>query len=675
MNVLRSVRGPADLKRLGADQLVQLAAEIRGSLVTTVSRTGGHLGPNLGVVELTIALHRVFDSPRDTLIWDTGHQAYVHKLLTGRQDGWDQLKKTDGLSGYPCRAESEHDHVENSHASTSLSWADGLARAYALTGQRRHVVAVIGDGALTGGMAWEALNNIAAGRRPGAADTAGRRPGAGDTVGRTGADGAAGPDRNVIIVVNDNGRSYAPTIGGLADRLASLRLQPGYERVLEAGKHTLSRTPVVGRAVYAGLHALKAGIKDAISPQELFSDLGLKYFGPVDGHDIAAMESALRRARRFGGPVIVHAVTRKGNGYLPAENDEAEQMHSPAAFDPETGLPTGPAQRGWTSVFAEEMVELGARRPDVVAITAAMLGPTGLAPFAAAHPDRCFDVGIAEQHALTSAAGLAMGGLHPVVAIYSTFLNRAFDQLLMDVALHGQAVTLVLDRAGVTGNDGPSHNGMWDLSILGVVPGIRVAAPRDAVTLREELAEAVAVDDGPTVLRFPKGAVIDSVPAVRRIDGVDVLREPVAATTGDEPAVLVVCVGVFGELGLAVADRLTRQGVSVTVVDPRWVLPVPEALVGLARTHDLVVTVADGGRHGGFGSALADALRAAECDVPMRDLALPQAFLDHGSRPDVLAAAGLTAQDVARRITEWAAALSGARAVRSAAPSSSEQAL
>ena len=671
MNVLRSVRSPADLKRLGAGQLAQLAAEIRSALVTTVSRTGGHLGPNLGVVELTIALHRVFDSPRDTLIWDTGHQAYVHKLLTGRQDGWEQLKKAGGLSGYPCRAESEHDHVENSHASTSLSWADGLARAYALTKQRRHVVAVIGDGALTGGMAWEALNNIAAGRRPGAEGAAGRRAGAEGAAGRPGTEGTVGTDRNIVIVVNDNGRSYAPTIGGLADRLASLRFQPGYERVLEAGKYTLFRTPMVGRAVYSGLHALKVGIKDAISPQELFSDLGLKYFGPVDGHDIAAMESALRRARHFGGPVIVHAVTRKGNGYLPAENDAAEQMHSPAAFDPETGLPTGPAQRGWTSVFAEEMVELGARRADVVAITAAMLGPTGLAPFATAYPDRCFDVGIAEQHALTSAAGLAMGGLHPVVAIYSTFLNRAFDQLLMDVALHGQAVTLVLDRAGVTGNDGPSHNGMWDLSILGVVPGIRVAAPRDAVTLREELAEAVAVDDGPTVLRFPKGAVIDSVPAVRRIDGVDVLREPpAAATVNDEPAVLMVCVGVFGELGLAVADRLTRQGVSVTVVDPRWVLPVPEAVVGLARAHDLIVTVADGGRHGGFGSALSDALRVAECDVPMRDLALPQAFLDHGSRPEVLASVGLTAQDVARRITEWAAALPGSRAVSLVPPSS-----
>ena len=633
MTVLRTIRGPADVKRLDAAQLGALAAEIRAMLVSTVARTGGHLGPNLGVVELTIAVHRVFDSPRDTLIWDTGHQAYVHKLLTGRHEGWERLKKTSGLSGYPSRAESAHDHVENSHASTSLSWADGLARAYALTGQQRHVVAVIGDGALTGGMAWEALNNIASGR-----------------------------DRNIVIVVNDNGRSYAPTIGGLADKLASLRLQPGYERVLEAGKHTLIHTPVVGRTVYAGLHALKAGMKDALSPQKLFADLGLKYFGPVDGHDVAAMESALRRARNFGGPVIVHAVTRKGNGYRPAENDLAEQMHSPAAFDPETGLPTGPPQVGWTTVFAEEMVALGTLREDVVAITAAMLGPTGLAPFATAYPERCFDVGIAEQHALTSAAGLAMGGLHPVVAVYSTFLNRAFDQLLMDVALHRQAVTLVLDRAGVTGNDGPSHNGMWDLSILGVVPGIRVAAPRDAGTLREELAEAVAVSEGPTALRFPKGAVIESVPAVRRVDGVDVLREP--APSGDVPddvRVLLVCVGAFGELGVAAVARLAQQGVAVTVVDPRWVLPVPAALVDLARAHDLVVTVADSGRHGGFGSALADALRGAECDVPQRDVALPQEFLEHGNRADVLAAVGLTAQDVARRVTEWAAALPGSR--------------
>jgi 1-deoxy-D-xylulose-5-phosphate synthase len=407
-------------------------------------------------------------------------------------------------------------------------------------------------------------------------------------------------------------------------------------------------------------------VKDALSPQELFADLGLKYFGPVDGHDTAAMESALRRAKQFGGPVIVHAVTRKGCGYAPAENDVAEQMHSPAAFDPETGRPTGPTPVGWTSVFAEEMVALGRARQDVVAITAAMLGPTGLAPFAEAFPDRCFDVGIAEQHALTSAAGLAAGGLHPVVAIYSTFLNRAFDQLLMDVALHRKAVTPVLDRAGVTGNDGPSHNGMWDLSILGVVPGMRVAAPRDAETLREELAEAVTVDDGPTALRFPKGAVIGSVPAVRRIGGVDVLREPDLdeVPMGDSagPQVLLVCVGAFAELGVAAAERLAAQGVAVTVVDPRWVLPVPDALVGLAAGHQLVVTVSDSGRHGGFGSALSDALRTAECDVPLRDVALPQEFLEHGNRPDVLAAVGLTAQDVARRVTEWAAALPGSRA-------------
>ncbi|MFP5020473.1 1-deoxy-D-xylulose-5-phosphate synthase [Pseudonocardia phyllosphaerae] len=622
---LAAIRRPSDLRALGAEELASLAAEIRGFLIRAVSRTGGHLGPNLGVVELTIALHRVFDSPQDTLIWDTGHQAYVHKLLTGRQDGWERLKKTGGLSGYPSRTESEHDHVESSHASSSLSWADGIARANALTHRDRHVVAVIGDGALTGGMAWEALNNI-----------------------------ASGPDRNLVVVVNDNGRSYSPTIGGLADRLASLRLQPGYERVLEAGKNTLRGTPVVGPALYAGVHAFKAGVKDALSPQELFADLGIKYFGPVDGHDIGQVESALRRAKRFGGPVIVHTVTRKGNGYPPAENDEAEQMHSPAAFDPETGEPTGEAKTGWTDVFAEELVELGGRREDVVAITAAMLGPTGLAPFAAAFPDRIVDVGIAEQHALTCASGLARGGRHPVVALYSTFLNRAFDQLLMDAGLHREAVTLVLDRSGVTGSDGPSHNGMWDLSLLGIVPGMRVAAPRDEPTLREEFREAVAVTDGPTALRYPKGSVIGSVPAVRRLAGsagVDVLHEP----DGRDAQVLLVCVGEFGQLGVAVAKRLADQGVDVTVVDPRWVLPVPGELLELAAEHRLVVTVSDACTHGGFGSALSDALRGNDIDVRQRDLALPQEYLEHGSRDDVLAATGLTAQDVARRVIEWAA--------------------
>ncbi|MCP2168317.1 1-deoxy-D-xylulose-5-phosphate synthase [Goodfellowiella coeruleoviolacea] len=623
MTLLESVRGPADLKRLEHGELVQLASEIRTFLVDKVSRTGGHLGPNLGAVELTLAIHRVFDSPRDRIIFDTGHQSYVHKIVTGRRDGFDQLRQRGGLSGYPSRAESEHDVVENSHASTALSYADGLAKAFQLTGVRRHAVAVVGDGALTGGMCWEALNNI-----------------------------AADQNRPVVIVVNDNGRSYSPTIGGLADHLASLRLRPGYERALESGRRALQQTPVVGKPLYAALHAAKRGIKDAISPQAMFEDLGLKYFGPVDGHDLRALESALRRAKSFGGPVIVHAVTRKGNGYPPAENHEADQMHATGVIDPVTGEPVGPAKTSWTSVFSEELAALGGEREDIVAITAAMRGPTGLDRFANAYPRRCFDVGIAEQHALTSAAGLAMGGLHPVVAVYATFLNRAFDQLLMDVALHGQAVTVVLDRAGITGPDGASHHGMWDMSILGVIPGIRVAAPRDASTLREELREAVAVDDGPTVLRFPKASVGGDIPALERLGVVDVLRRPGAQEQAD---VLLVTVGAFGELGMAAAERLADQGIGVTVVDPRWITPVPGELVDLAAAHRLVVTVEDGGRHGGFGWALAAALRDADVDVPLRDLAVPQRFHHHGTRAEVLAEVGLTAQDVARRVTEWAA--------------------
>ncbi len=633
---MQSVRSPQDVKDLDADALTQLASEIRTFLVDKVSRTGGHLGSNLGVVELTLAVHRVFDSPHDPVLFDTGHQAYVHKILTGRIEGFDRLRKRGGLSGYPCRAESEHDWIESSHASAALSYADGLAKAFAHGGKphgdhrahpRRHVVVVVGDGALTGGMCWEALNNI-----------------------------AAGQDRSVVIVVNDNGRSYSPTIGGLADHLSTLRLQPGYERVLRSGKQALQRTPVVGRAIYAGLHAAKRGLKDALTPQILFEDLGLKYLGPVDGHDMQAMESALRRAKDFGGPVIVHAVTRKGNGYPPAEKDAAELMHQVKVMDPETGVPIAPAGISWTSVFTEELIRLAGEREDLVAITAAMPGPTGLAAFATCFPDRCYDVGIAEQHAVTSAAGLALGGLHPVVALYSTFLNRAFDQLLMDVALLGAPVTITLDRAGVTGDDGASHNGMWDLSVLGIVPGIRVAAPRDADTLREELAEAIAVDDGPTAVRFPKGAVIESVPAVERVEGVDVLARPGPAEGND---VLLVGVGAFATLAVATAQRLADQGIGVTVVDPRWVLPVPGVLMRMAGRHRLVVSLEDGGRHGGFGWALAAALRDAELDVPLRDLGIPQRFLEHGSRDEVLSDLGLTAQDVARAVTGWAAGLIG----------------
>lgn len=624
-------------------ELTVLATEVRDFLVAKVSRTGGHLGPNLGVVELTLALHRVFESPRDRLVFDTGHQSYVHKILTGRQDGFDGLRQRGGLAGYPSRAESEHDLVENSHASTALSYADGLAKAYALRGERRQVVAVVGDGALTGGMCWEALNNIAAARNP------------------------------LVIVVNDNGRSYAPTIGGLADHLATLRLNPEYEKVLDLVKEALDHTPLVGRPLYEALHAVKKGIKDAVAPQALFEDLGIKYVGPVDGHDLAAVESALRRAKGFGGPVIVHAVTRKGYGYRPAEDDLEDCLHQANAFDIGTGKALAAPQRKWTQVFAEELIAVADERPDVVGITAAMPGPTGLAKLKAKHPDRVFDVGIAEQHATTSAAGLAMGGMHPVVAVYATFLNRAFDQLLLDVAMHRLPVTFVLDRAGITGPDGPSHYGIWDLAVLGVVPGLRQAAPRDAATLCEELREAVAISDGPTVLRFPTGAVPGDLPAVRRLGGVDVLAE------GGGRDVLLVAVGAFGHLGVAAAARVSEHGYGVTVVDPRWVRPVPIELVALAREHRLVVTVEDGVRAGGIGDALAKALRDADVPVPLRDLGVAVDWHPHGTRAELLADLGLTAQDVAREVTGWVTRLAepagapepaGAEAAGAAEPAS-----
>jgi 1-deoxy-D-xylulose-5-phosphate synthase len=625
--MLEQIRGPADLQHLSQADLRDLAVEIRQFLIHKVAATGGHLGPNLGVVELTLALHRVFDSPHDPIIFDTGHQAYVHKMLTGRSADFETLRKKDGVSGYPSRAESEHDWVESSHASAALSYADGLAKAFELTGYRnRHVVAVVGDGALTGGMCWEALNNIAAARRP------------------------------VVIVVNDNGRSYAPTSGALANHLAMLRLQPGYEHLLERGRRAVRGMPVFGDLAYQFIHSVKAGVKDALSPQLLFTDLGLKYVGPVDGHDEHAVEAALHRARGFGGPVLVHVVTLKGRGYGPAEADEADQMHSCGVIDPATGLATKVPGPSWTARFTESLIEYATKRRDVVAITAAMPGPTGLTAFGQRFPDRLFDVGIAEQHAMTSAAGLAMGGLHPVVAIYSTFLNRAFDQIMMDVAMHKLPVTMVLDRAGITGPDGASHNGMWDLSMLGIVPGMRVAAPRDGTRLREELGEALDIDDGPTAIRFPKGDVGEDIPALQRLSGADVLAVPAEGLSAD---VLLVAVGAFASMALAVAGRLRNQGIGVTVIDPRWVLPVSDVVAELAPAHKLVVTLEDNGVAGGVGSAVSAALRAAEIDVPCRDVGLPQQFFDHASRGEVLTAAGLTGQDVARRITGWVAALSG----------------
>ncbi len=624
MSVLEGINDPSDLRSLDDPQLEQLAGEIREFLVEKVARTGGHLGPNLGVVELTLALHRVFDSPRDALLWDTGHQSYVHKIVTGRRDAFDTLRQQGGLSGYPSRAESEHDWIENSHASTALAYADGLAKSWEARGllESRHVVAVVGDGALTGGMAWEALNNI------------------------------AGSDRPMVIVVNDNERSYDPTIGGLANHLSTLRTTKGYERFLEWGRRVLDRTPVVGRPAFDTLHGLKKGVKDMVAPQGMFEDLGLKYLGPVAGHDRDAVEQALRRAKGYSGPVLVHVLTQKGRGYPPAEQDEADRFHGVGVIDPATGRPTASAAVSWTSVFSEEMCALAAERPDIVGITAAMLGPTGLAPMKEKFPDRVFDVGIAEQHAITSAVGMAMGGLHPVVAVYATFLNRAFDQVLMDAAMHRAGMTIVLDRAGVTGDDGASHNGMWDMSILQVVPGLRLAAPRDAQRLRDCLREAVTVADAPTVVRFPKGALPEDVPALRSHGGVDILAEHGGAD------VLIVAVGCMAGIGVEVCQRLAAQDIGATVVDPRWVKPVPDEIVELAARHRLVVTIEDNGVVGGVGAAVAGRLRDADCATEVRTIGIPQRFLDQGSRAQVLADAGLTAQQVGHQVIGWITAKS-----------------
>jgi 1-deoxy-D-xylulose-5-phosphate synthase len=625
VTLLETISGPRDLKKLGPDELPRLAGEVRDLLIQTVSKNGGHLGPNLGVVELTIALHRVFDSPVDKILFDVGHQAYVHKLLTGRQAEFGTLRQAGGISGYPSQAESEHDVIENSHASTGLCYADGLAKAYQLRGEtERSVVAVIGDGALTGGMAWEALNNI-----------------------------AGAPDRRVVIVVNDNGRSYQPTIGGLADHMAAVRISQRYENVLDYIKTTLSHTPVVGPPIYGTLHGIKKGIKDVLQPQVLFEDLGLKYLGPIDGHDEEAVEHALRRARDFGGAVLVHVITKKGFGYPLAEQNDEDCLHQvppakPAAVA-SAGRAPATAPRTWSSVFGDELAAIGARRPDVVAITAAMLHPTGLAAFARAYPDRVFDVGIAEQHAMTSAAGLALGGMHPVVAVYATFLNRAFDQLLMDVALHKLPVTVALDRAGVTGPDGASHHGMWDGSILQVVPGLKIAVPRDATRLAELLSEAVAVSDGPTVLRYPRANVGAEIEAVAKLGDADVLARPAAGAQKD---VLLVGAGTMSVICAEAAQRLTDHGIGVTVVDPRWVKPLDEALVDAAREHRLVVTVEDNGRVGGFGDALCRLLRDHEVDTPARTFGLPQRFLEQGERGQLLDDFGLAPQHLARAITE-----------------------
>jgi len=618
MSLLQTITGPRDLDRLTNDQMVELAAEIRRFLVTEVSKTGGHLGPNLGVVELTLAMHRVFHSPHDAFVFDTGHQSYVHKLLTGRQD-FSALRLRGGLAGYPQRSESEHDIVESSHASSSLSWADGISRAFQLTGRDdRHVVAVVGDGALTGGMTWEALNNI-----------------------------SDDNDRRLTIVVNDNGRSYAPTIGGMARFLNTVRTRQAYRELHVGSRAVFDRLGHPGRAVYRGVRGGLHGFLSRFTNNEaLYSNLDIKYIGPVDGHDQVAMEEALLQAKNYGAPVIVHAITEKGRGFDPARADVADQFHAVGQIDPETGEPLEAATSpSWTSVFADEIVDIAEHDEKIVGITAAMLRPVGLHKLAERFPSRVFDVGIAEQHAVTSAAGLAFGGLHPVVALYATFVNRAFDQVLMDVALHRAGVTFVLDRAGVTGPDGPSHHGMWDLALLQIVPHIRLAAPRDATRLREELREAVTVDDAPTVIRFSKGAVGVEHEAVERLeDGVEVLRR------GDHDDVLIVCVGPMAGVGLDVAERLQDQGIGATVVDPRWVVPVPKSVIDLAATHRLVITIEDGVRVGGIGTRVRQDLRGAGVDTAVTELGLPDEFLEHGSRAEILEEAGLTPQHIARDV-------------------------
>ena len=621
--MIEQIKSPKDLAELSPADLIALAEEIRAFLIAKVTKTGGHLGPNLGVVELTIAIHRTFDSPKDVVLFDTGHQSYVHKILTGRSEGFDLLRQKGGLSGYPSRAESDHDVIENSHASTALSWGDGISRGFSLTGQSdRHVVVVVGDGALTGGMSWEALNNI-----------------------------ATAESRNLVIVVNDNERSYSPTIGGMATYLSTLRVTRGYEKFLDWGKDVLQRTPVVGGPIYDTLHGMKKGIKDIIAPQGMFEDLGLKYMGPVDGHDIAAMERALLKAKAFGAPVILHAITEKGRGYAPAIEDEAEKFHAVGIVDPETGLPLAKGVTTWTSVFADELVKQGESNPKLIAITAAMLGPTGLDKFADKFPERTIDVGIAEQHAVTSAAGLAFAGMHPVVAVYATFLNRAFDQVLLDVALHKAGVTFVLDRAGITGDDGASHNGIWDLALTGIIPTMHVAAPRDGARLREVLAESIQITDAPSMLRYPKGEVIADIPAFERRDGIDVLYR------GESADVLLVSVGAMAAMAVEAASQAYREGVGVTVIDPRWIKPLPQSLVTMATRYKSVVVLEDGIRHGGIASTISEMFRDAGLQVPIHSIGVPLKFLEHAKRGQILSELGITAQQISLNIVEWSASL------------------
>jgi 1-deoxy-D-xylulose-5-phosphate synthase len=603
---LETINSPADLRRLDEAQLEALAAEIRTFIVDAVDKTGhGHLGSNLGAVELTLAVHRVFDSPRDIVLWDTGHQAYVHKIVTGRREAFGELRKAGGLSGYPCRAESPHDWIENSHASTVLSYAYGLATAeQSEVGAGRRVVAIIGDGSMTGGMAYEGLNNL----------------------------GHAG--RDVIIILNDNGRSYAPTVSRLSESLVKIRNNPKYVRRQARIEQLLHDVPVVGKPLERAVDAAKAAAREVWEPPEFFETLGVRYTGPFDGHDIGALEEALRNARELPGPHVVHVLTQKGRGYAPAENDPIKAMHDIGGLKPGS----------YTAAFSEALIKEAETRREVVAITAAMPDSTGLLPFAERFPDRCFDVGIAEQHAVTGAAGMAMGGLRPVVALYSTFLTRAFDQVMYDVGLHEQPVVFAIDRAGITGDDGPSHHGVLDMVLLSKVPGMTIFAPSSYQELQQMLHDALDITDGPSAIRWSKTAA----PSVDD-DQVGHGLEARLVRAANDPAGAVCLVGV-GKMLAAVseaAEVLAAEGIDVTVWDPRCVKPFDEALVADAVQHRAVVTIEDGFAAGGIGSSLARQLRERESSAEVVVLGVPERFIPQGKPDQILADLGLDAAGVA----------------------------
>ncbi|MHB8680578.1 MAG: 1-deoxy-D-xylulose-5-phosphate synthase [Acidimicrobiales bacterium] len=618
--LLEAIDDPSSLRNLSYSQLQQLAAEIRGFIVDTVTTTGGHLGSNLGVVELTLALHRVFDSPRDVILWDTGHQAYVHKLLTGRRDAFGTLRQAGGLSGYPSRQESPHDWVENSHASTALSYAQGFAEGFRLSGDAdRRVVAVVGDGSLTGGMAYEALNNLGHARS------------------------------RVVIVLNDNGRSYAPTVSRLSEGLTHLRLNPSYVSARERARKVLRRLPGIGGFAYSSVHGLTSAVREIVTPHRFFETLGIRYAGPLDGHDIAGMEQALARATNWDGPILVHVLTQKGRGYAPAEEDDVQRLHD-FKVQATQSTPSAPvAPVSYTDAFTCAVLRAAEEHPELYAITAAMPGPTGLLPFEAAHPERFLDVGIAEQHAVTAAAGMAMAGLRPVVAVYSTFFARAFDQANLDVGLHGLPVVFVLDRAGITGDDGPSHHGVLDLALTLAIPGMTVFAPSSAQEVDVMLDEALRLP-GPSAIRFPK------TPARQASDGAVGSGLTARLVRRGDGSVCILAVGKLVEAAEEAAGKLATDGIDATVWDVRVVSPPDPAMLADAAAHGLVVTVEDGVRVGGAGSFLVDAIRRQpDLDGPMppvRLLGVPRAYVPHGKPDAILVDLGLDGPGIADAVTE-----------------------